>query len=58
MGIDGGLQLVTEYESTNPLRLATGFIAGAAASLLLAMYIFVLADDLEKARDTEETKPE
>ena len=58
MGIDGGLQLVTEYESTNPLRLATGFIAGVAASLLLAVYIFVLADDLKKVRGTEEMKPE
>ena len=57
MGMDGGLQLVTDYESTNPLRLATGIIAGVALSLLLALYIFVLADDLKEASDRRKTGP-
>ncbi|HTY47947.1 MAG TPA: DUF2085 domain-containing protein [Methanomassiliicoccales archaeon] len=34
--IDGGLQLVTTYQSTNPLRMATGLLAGIAASLYLS----------------------
>lgn len=54
MGIDGGLQLVTEYESTNPLRLATGALAGLSLSLLLAVYIFVIAEDRQKIASTKE----
>ncbi len=33
IAIDGGLQLVTSYQSTNPLRVATGLLAGVAISL-------------------------
>lgn len=45
IGIDGGLQLVTDYESNNPLRLATGIVAGIAGALLLAHFIFALQED-------------
>jgi len=44
MGVDGGLQIVTDYESTNPLRLATGLLAGAVLSMLLALYINAFED--------------
>ncbi len=36
MMIDGGLQIVSSYQSTNPLRLATGLLAGIATSLFLS----------------------
>lgn len=35
MAIDGGLQLVSSYESSNPLRLLTGLLAGISAALLI-----------------------
>jgi uncharacterized membrane protein len=35
MAIDGGLQLLTGYESSNPLRLATGLLAGVSLALLI-----------------------
>jgi uncharacterized membrane protein len=50
MGIDGGLQLVTSYESNNPLRLATGIIAGSALALLIALYVFLLSEDSRDSR--------
>jgi len=45
IGLDGGIQLVTEYESTNALRLATGIIAGAALALLLAVFILAFKEE-------------
>ncbi len=53
IGLDGGLQLVTEYESTNPLRLVTGVIGGAALALLLASFVFAFRED---ARRTASSK--
>ena len=50
MGVDGGVQLVTEYESTNPVRLATGIVAGASLSLLLAVFILALKEDVSHRR--------
>jgi len=49
MGIDGGLQIVTDYESNNILRLATGIVAGIALVLLIALYVFLLSEDLKSA---------
>jgi len=45
IAIDGGLQLVSSYESTNPLRLATGTLAGLVLALLLAHFLFVIGED-------------
>lgn len=50
MAIDGGVQAITSYESTNPLRLATGMIAGVAGSLLLAHFVFVFQEDIAEAK--------
>ena len=50
LALDGGLQAVTSYESNNPLRLATGIVAGIGLALLLAEFIFVLREDSAKAR--------
>jgi uncharacterized membrane protein len=47
IAIDGGTQMLTDYESTNTLRLATGVVAGVALSLLLAHFMFALQEDPE-----------
>jgi len=39
VGVDGGLQLLTEYESSNPVRFITGMPAGWMAGLLLGSII-------------------
>ncbi len=49
IGIDGGLQLVTSYESNNALRLATGIIAGITFSILIAQFVFAVQEDRRKA---------
>ncbi len=48
IGLDGGLQLVTEYESTNTLRLVTGVVGGAALALLLASFVFAFREDAKR----------
>ncbi len=48
MGLDGGIQLLTDYESNNPLRLATGMIAGVALALILAQFAFAMRDDKKR----------
>jgi len=50
IGLDGGLQLVTSYESTNPVRFVTGLIAGAALALLIAHFLFVIQEDTKNSR--------
>lgn len=50
IAIDGGLQQVTSYESTNPLRLATGLIAGLVLALLFAHFLFVIEEDKPKPK--------
>ena len=52
MAIDGGIQLVTDYESNNPLRLLTGLIAGLALSLMFAHMIFAIGDEPVKKKPT------
>ena len=49
MGVDGGVQLVTAYESTNPLRLGTGILAGASLALIIAAFVFAFQADKCKA---------
>ncbi len=45
IGLDGGLQMLTDYESNNLLRVATGLLAGVALALLLAHFIFELQEE-------------
>ena len=44
IGLDGTIQLLTDYESTNPRRLITGLIAG----LITGIAIKIIADSLDK----------
>lgn len=48
IGIDGGLQALTSYESNNSLRMVTGFVAGFVLSLMLAHFLFVIQEDRAK----------
>ena len=45
LGLDGGVQLVSDYESTNPLRLLTGIVAGVSLALLLASFVFAFKEE-------------
>ncbi len=44
IGLDGTIQLLTDYESTNPKRLITGLIAGIATGIAIK----IIADSLDK----------
>ena len=44
IGLDGTIQLLTDYESTNPKRLVTGLIAGIATGIAVK----IIADSLDK----------
>jgi len=50
MGIDGGVQLITSYESNNPLRLITGIIAGVSMALLIGSFVLVIQEDRASRR--------
>ncbi len=54
IGVDGGLQMVTEYESNNLLRVATGLLAGVVLALLLAHFMFALQDEKPRAEAASE----
>lgn len=54
LGVDGLLQLLTEYESSNPVRLLTGILAGAC----LALMIHKLALVVSESRTGGSGKPE
>jgi uncharacterized membrane protein len=57
IAIDGGLQQVTSYESTNPLRLATGLVAGLVLALLFAHFLFVIDEGKGKPKPTSAAPP-
>ena len=44
IGLDGTIQLLTDYESTNPKRVVTGLIAGIATGIAIK----IIADSLDK----------
>ena len=44
IGLDGTIQLLTDYESTNPKRLITGLIAGVATGIAIK----IIADSLDR----------
>ncbi len=39
IGVDGIAQLLADYESTNPIRLITGLLAGVVVALLVSVFI-------------------
>ena len=39
IGLDGGIQLVTDYESTNAIRFATGLLAGMVTGIALGFIV-------------------
>jgi uncharacterized membrane protein len=44
IGLDGTIQLFTDYESTNPKRILTGLIAGGSTGIALK----IIADSLDR----------
>jgi uncharacterized membrane protein len=48
MGIDGGLQAITSYESFNLLRFATGALGGLAVAFFLVMIAGEMYKDSKK----------
>jgi uncharacterized membrane protein len=64
MGADGGLQLVTSYESNNIFRIITGGMAGMVTGLAIGVIVFELTEIMEyermlkKQRDAEQIAEE
>lgn len=60
IGVDGGLQLITGYESSNPVRFSTGLLAGMVTAIALAFIItetgLILAHRKEKKLRKRESK--
>ncbi|HUU07111.1 MAG TPA: DUF2085 domain-containing protein [Thermoplasmata archaeon] len=54
IGLDGGLQLVTAYESTNALRLVTGMVGGAVLALLIASFVLAFREDAKRTTSSEQ----
>ena len=54
LGVDGGMQLISSYESVNALRLATGICAGGALALLLAQFLLAFKDEKSPSHDGRE----
>jgi uncharacterized membrane protein len=50
IGIDGGMQMLGFWESTNPVRLATGGLAGALTGMALGYIFFVIGMALKDRR--------
>ena len=48
IGLDGGIQLITGYESNNLLRLITGSLAGIITMLALGLIIIELSQDIKQ----------
>lgn len=51
MGVDGLLQILTDYQSTNSLRLVTGIVAGAGVSLLLSRFAMQVLDSYDRGSE-------
>ena len=48
IGLDGGIQLVTSYESNNILRILTGSLAGVVTMLALGLVVAELSQDMQR----------
>lgn len=44
IALDGGLQLITSYESNNLFRMITGFLCGFASGILITLFLYELRD--------------
>ncbi|MFW6037983.1 MAG: DUF2085 domain-containing protein [Candidatus Saliniplasma sp.] len=55
MALDGGLQLVTAYESTNPMRLLTGFIFGFGFSAFVSAILLSAEVEIKETKTNENT---
>ncbi|MEE9116807.1 MAG: DUF2085 domain-containing protein [Thermoplasmata archaeon] len=53
VGLDGGIQLLTEYESTNLVRILTGIPTGFIAGFLMAILVKSVKATREYALDGE-----
>lgn len=49
IAIDGGLQLITSYESNNTLRVVTGLVAGVTFAVLIAQFVFLAQEDRSRS---------
>jgi uncharacterized membrane protein len=45
MALDGTIQMLTDYESVNPVRLATGFSGGFAIAWMLNCALMFVSGD-------------
>jgi uncharacterized membrane protein len=51
MGVDGGLQLITNYESNNLFRIITGGLAGVVTGLAIGVIVFEVAEIIAYERE-------
>lgn len=56
IAIDGLVQLFTTYESSNPLRVITGLLAGTVFSLLISLFVREIMGDRNAKRSIGEKK--
>lgn len=58
IGLDGGLQLITSYESNNLFRVLTGTLAGVVTMLALGYVIYDVSKDLQIKREIKKESKE
>jgi uncharacterized membrane protein len=58
IGLDGGLQLITSYESNNLFRVITGTLAGAVTMLALGYVIYDVSKDMQLKRQIKKESEE
>lgn len=56
MGLDGGLQLITSYESTNIMRIITGGMAGMVTGMAIGVIVFELTEIMEYERKLKQQR--
>lgn len=58
IGLDGGLQLITSYESNNLFRVLTGTLAGAVTMLALGYVIYDVSKDMQLKKEIKKESEE
>ncbi len=51
MGLDGFIQLLTDYESNNPMRTLTGFAGGLVFSMFIAALLMASIHDIKPNKE-------